>query len=98
MFIIADAIEIAQDSLDNVWKITQFAVYPDVRMENLLKVFGQALQDYITSQFAGVNVWTESFSALRESLKKVVQMAQNWITVTDTLTTKLWKGTNGVNL
>jgi dynein heavy chain 2 len=67
-----EVVEIAQDSFDNIWKLTQFEVYPEPRMDHLFRIFGQSLQDYIIAQFAGMNIWTEPYGDIKENLRKAV--------------------------
>jgi dynein heavy chain 2 len=88
---VLEMIDSSQDILDNVWKFTNFTPYPEQRMSNLFKITGQLLVNYLVAQIGSLKLWTDSFSNVRDPLRKAVLVCQNWTSVTDTLTSKFWK-------
>ena len=88
---VLEMIDSSQDILDNIWKFANFAPYPEQRMTNYFKITSLALINYLVTNIGNLKLWTDSFSSIRDPLRKAVLVCQNWISVTDTLTTKFWK-------
>jgi hypothetical protein len=87
---VLEMIDSSQDVFDNIWKFTTFSPYPEQRMSHLFKITGQALVNYLTTLFGNLKLWTDSFGAIRDILRKSVLVCQNWISVTENLF-KFWK-------
>lgn len=89
---IVELIELTQDTLDEVWKQTEFEpVYPENRMKHLMDVIGSALGQAVQSNLSQEDLWKGPFSRVKESLRLGHSICERWIQVCDTLTSQFWK-------
>nr|XP_026695415.1 cytoplasmic dynein 2 heavy chain 1-like [Ciona intestinalis] len=88
-----ELVEQLQDSLDDIWKQTEFPAYPEARMLNFLTVIGDELcrfaQRKLDSEFS--SIWVGPYIAVREGLRNAVGVCDRWITMCATLTSRIWK-------
>nr|XP_026693271.1 cytoplasmic dynein 2 heavy chain 1-like [Ciona intestinalis] len=88
-----ELVEQLQDSLDDIWKQTEFPAYPEARMLNFLTVIGDELcrfaQRKLDSEFS--SIWVGPYIAVREGLRNAVGICDRWITMCATLTSRIWK-------
>uniref|UniRef100_H2ZEZ6 Cytoplasmic dynein 2 heavy chain 1 n=1 Tax=Ciona savignyi TaxID=51511 RepID=H2ZEZ6_CIOSA len=88
-----ELVEQLQDSLDDLWKQTEFPEYPETRMINFFTVIGDELcrfaQRKLDTDFT--SIWESSFIPVRESLRQSVSLCDRWVNLAATLTSRLWK-------
>eukprot|EP01116_Phalansterium_solitarium_P024802 TRINITY_DN91_c0_g1_i1.p1 TRINITY_DN91_c0_g1~~TRINITY_DN91_c0_g1_i1.p1 ORF type:complete len:4098 (+),score=2051.07 TRINITY_DN91_c0_g1_i1:208-12501(+) len=92
---LSEAIEIidgAQDSLDNIWKLTSYEVYPEDRMRRFFAIVSAMLVDFIRSKLTSVNLFADDYSSVRDAIRDAYEVGERWLTLTETLTTKYWQG------
>ncbi|PRP81711.1 hypothetical protein PROFUN_10811 [Planoprotostelium fungivorum] len=82
---VLDGLESAQNGLDDIWRSTSYAVYPEPRMQFLFNIISESLFHFLQTRLAGVGFWTESFNEVRDTLKKAQQVSEKWVKTVENL-------------
>ena len=87
-----ELIEITQDTLDDVWKETDFdPPYPERRMIHLLQILSDAFGRFVQRKLNGCDFWTGLFSRVRTALQDGLMVCDKWSSATEALTVQFWK-------
>ncbi|XP_064610087.1 cytoplasmic dynein 2 heavy chain 1-like isoform X3 [Liolophura sinensis] len=86
-----ELVEITQDTLDDVWKQTEFDPYQETRMRHLMDVIGGSLGRYVQRKLSAEDLWNGQFSRIRDALRMGTGICERWVQVCETLTTQFWK-------
>ncbi|XP_028320044.1 cytoplasmic dynein 2 heavy chain 1 isoform X2 [Gouania willdenowi] len=88
---VVDLVEQSRDTLDDVWRQTDYQPYPETRMVRLMDVIGGALGRYVQRKLSGLRIFEESFVSVRENLMTGVSICEQWVVACEHLTGQLWK-------
>ncbi|XP_041658498.1 cytoplasmic dynein 2 heavy chain 1 isoform X2 [Cheilinus undulatus] len=88
---VVDLIEQSRDSLDDVWRQTDFEPYPETRMVRLMDVIGGVLGRYVQRKLSNLKIFEEPFVSMRESLRTGVAICEQWVVACEHLTGQVWK-------
>uniref|UniRef100_A0A671UTR1 Cytoplasmic dynein 2 heavy chain 1 n=1 Tax=Sparus aurata TaxID=8175 RepID=A0A671UTR1_SPAAU len=91
MLDVVDLVEQSRDSLDDVWRQTDFEPYPETRMVRLMDVIGGALGRYVQRKLSSLKIFEEPFVSVRENLRTGVAICEQWVVACDHLTGQVWK-------
>ena len=87
-----ELIEVTQDTLDDVWKETDFPPpYPEKRMTHLLVVLSDSFGRFVQCKLTGCDFWGGNFSQVRNSLQDGLMVCHKWSSAGEALTTQFWK-------
>lgn len=87
-----DLLEQTMDVLDAVWKATVPGdLYPQQRMEQLLKVVGSAVVRKVQASFPGSSVWTTEYKQVKNQLREGQKACERWAEITRELTQGYWR-------
>ena len=67
---VLELIDKSLDAFDSVWKLVNFPVYPEARMVHIFKLFASSLNEYLLIQIGSLNIWSDPFVNIRETLRK----------------------------
>jgi dynein heavy chain 2 len=87
---VLELLDVSQDCLDGLWRLSHFAVYPEPRMEHVLKLIGEGLLEYLNTKINSMSIWADSFPVVRDNFRKAIQIGEKWGTVCETLTGSFW--------
>ncbi|XP_017286523.1 cytoplasmic dynein 2 heavy chain 1 isoform X3 [Kryptolebias marmoratus] len=88
---VVDLVEQSKDTLDDVWRQTDFDPYPETRMIRLMDVVGGALGRYVQKKLSGIKIFEEPFALVRENLRTAVSICEQWVMACEHLTGQVWK-------
>uniref|UniRef100_A0A3Q3LA71 Dynein cytoplasmic 2 heavy chain 1 n=1 Tax=Labrus bergylta TaxID=56723 RepID=A0A3Q3LA71_9LABR len=88
---VVDLVEQSRDSLDDVWRQTDFEPYPETRMVRLMDVIGGVLGRYVQRKLSNLKIFEEPFVSMREKLKTGVAICEQWVVACEHLTGQVWK-------
>ncbi|XP_056229968.1 cytoplasmic dynein 2 heavy chain 1 isoform X2 [Seriola aureovittata] len=88
---VVDLVEQSRDTLDDVWRQTDFEPYPETRMVRLMDIIGGALGRYVQRKLSGLKIFEEPFVSVRENLRMGVAICEQWVEACDHLTGQVWK-------
>ncbi|KAM4743047.1 cytoplasmic dynein 2 heavy chain 1 isoform 3-T4 [Anableps anableps] len=88
---VVDLVEQSKDTLDDVWRQTDFQPYPETRMIRLMDIIGEALGRYVQRKLSGLKIFEESFLLMRENLRTGVSICEQWVVACEHLTGQVWK-------
>ncbi|XP_013869519.1 cytoplasmic dynein 2 heavy chain 1 [Austrofundulus limnaeus] len=88
---VVDLVEQSKDTLDDVWRQTDFEPYPETRMVRLMDVIGGALGRYVQKKLSGIKIFEEPFVLVRENLRTGVSICEQWVVACEHLTGQVWK-------
>ncbi|KAI3354358.1 hypothetical protein L3Q82_018881, partial [Scortum barcoo] len=95
---VVDLVEQSRDILDDVWRQTDFAPYPETRMVRLMDVIGGilcqtcgALGRYVQRKLSGLKIFEEPFVSMRENLRMGTAICEQWVVACEHLTGQVWK-------
>uniref|UniRef100_A0A8C4HEE2 Cytoplasmic dynein 2 heavy chain 1 n=1 Tax=Dicentrarchus labrax TaxID=13489 RepID=A0A8C4HEE2_DICLA len=88
---VVDLVEQSRDSLDDVWRQTDFEPYPETRMVRLMDVIGGVLGRYVQRKLSGLKIFEEPFVSVRENLRAGVAVCEQWVVACEHLTGQVWK-------
>ncbi|XP_054598719.1 cytoplasmic dynein 2 heavy chain 1 isoform X1 [Nothobranchius furzeri] len=88
---VVDLVEQSKDTLDDVWRQTDFEPYPETRMVRLMDVIGGALGRYVQKKLSGLQIFVEPFGLVRENLRTGISICEQWVDACKLLTGQLWK-------
>ncbi|TMS07235.1 Cytoplasmic dynein 2 heavy chain 1 [Larimichthys crocea] len=86
-----DLVELSRDTLDDVWRQTDFEPYPEIRMVRLMDVIGGAMGRYVQRKLSGLKIFEEPFVSVRENLRTGVAICEQWVVACEHLTGQVWK-------
>jgi len=87
-----DLLEQTMDVLDAVWKSTpQGDLYPQTRMEQLIRVVGSAVVRKIQASFPGSSVWTAEYKQVKSQLREGQKACERWVEIVRELTQGYWR-------
>ncbi|XP_053400577.1 cytoplasmic dynein 2 heavy chain 1-like [Mercenaria mercenaria] len=89
-----EIVDITQDTLDDVWRQTEFDVYPENRMRHLMECIAGSLGRYVQRKLSEENLWSGQFGTIKEALRSGQLICERWIASCETLTTQFWKRFN----
>uniref|UniRef100_A0A4W6F7X0 Cytoplasmic dynein 2 heavy chain 1 n=1 Tax=Lates calcarifer TaxID=8187 RepID=A0A4W6F7X0_LATCA len=88
---VVDLVEQSKDTLDDVWRQTDFEPYPETRMVRLMDIIGGALGRYVQRKLSGLKIFKEPFVSVRENLRMGVAICEQWVVACEHLTGQVWK-------
>uniref|UniRef100_A0A3P9QAB0 Cytoplasmic dynein 2 heavy chain 1 n=1 Tax=Poecilia reticulata TaxID=8081 RepID=A0A3P9QAB0_POERE len=88
---VVDLVEQSKDTLDDVWRQTDFQPYPELRMIRLMDIIGGALGRYVQKKLSGLKIFEEPFLLVRENLRTGVSICEQWVVACEHLTGQVWK-------
>uniref|UniRef100_A0A3Q3KJ04 Cytoplasmic dynein 2 heavy chain 1 n=1 Tax=Monopterus albus TaxID=43700 RepID=A0A3Q3KJ04_MONAL len=88
---VVDLVEQSRDTLDDVWRQTDFETYPETRMVRLMDVIGGTLGRCVQRKLSGLKIFEEPFVSMRESLRVSVAICEQWVLACEHLTGQVWK-------
>uniref|UniRef100_A0A8C9YHS7 Cytoplasmic dynein 2 heavy chain 1 n=1 Tax=Sander lucioperca TaxID=283035 RepID=A0A8C9YHS7_SANLU len=88
---VGDLVEQSKDTLDDVWRQTDFEPYPETRMVRLMDVIGGTLGRYVQRKLSGLKIFEEPFVSVRENLRMGVAICEQWVVACEHLTGQVWK-------
>ena len=87
-----ELVEVAQDTLDDVWKEMDFdPAYPEKRMTHLLQIISDSFGRFVQRKLTGCNFWTGLFSRVRTLVQDGLMVCDKWSAATEALTVQYWK-------
>ncbi|KAM4627347.1 cytoplasmic dynein 2 heavy chain 1 [Polymixia lowei] len=86
-----DLVEQSRDTLDDVWRQTDYEPYTETRMLRLMDVIGGALGRYVQRKLSGVKIFEEPFLTVRENVRVGVVICEQWVAACVHLTGQVWK-------
>ncbi|XP_067663541.1 cytoplasmic dynein 2 heavy chain 1-like isoform X1 [Haliotis asinina] len=86
-----ELVEVTQDTLDDVWKQTDFDPYPEARMRHLMDIIAGSLGRYVQRKLSEEDLWTGHFSSIREDMRSGITVCERWLSVCETLTVQFWR-------
>ena len=87
-----ELIEVTQDTLDDLWKETEYdPPYPERRMWHLLEVISSAFGRYVQRKLGDLDVWLGRYSYVRTSLQDGLMICDKWSSAAEMLTAQFWK-------
>jgi dynein heavy chain 2 len=87
-----DLLEQTMDTLDAVWKATPPGdLYPQSRMEQMLRVVGAAVVRKIQANFPGTSVWSTDFKSVKTQVKEGKKACERWAEIVKELTQSTWR-------
>ncbi|KAH3831149.1 hypothetical protein DPMN_104411, partial [Dreissena polymorpha] len=86
-----EMVDITQDTLDDVWRQTDFDAYPENRMRHLLDCIAGSLGRFVQRKLAEENLWTGQLGPIKDALRAGVSICERWITACESLTGQFWK-------
>ena len=91
----SEALELAeacQDTLDDVWKETEFdPPYPEKRMKHLLEIISDSFGRFVQRKLNGCDFWTGAFSQIRTRVQDGLMVCDKWNSAAEALTVQYWK-------
>ncbi|NXG46652.1 DYHC2 protein, partial [Psilopogon haemacephalus] len=91
LFEVVDLVETTKDTVDSVWRQTEYDPYPQPRMHNLLDVIGGSLGRYVQRKLSALNLWEDAFHNVKENLKASILICEQWVSACEYLTGQLWQ-------
>ncbi|XP_019385809.1 PREDICTED: cytoplasmic dynein 2 heavy chain 1 [Crocodylus porosus] len=86
-----DLVETTRDTVDDIWRQTEYDPYPQPRMQNLLDVIGGSLGRFVQKKLGTVHLWEDAFNVVKENLKTGIMICEQWIAACHHLTGQLWQ-------
>ena len=87
-----ELVEVTQDTLDDVWKETDFdPPYPEKRMEHLLEIVSDSFGRFVQRKLNGCGFWLGQFSQVRAQVQDGLMVCDKWSSATEVLTVQFWK-------
>ncbi|CAK9088100.1 Cytoplasmic dynein 2 heavy chain 1 (Dynein heavy chain isotype 1B) [Durusdinium trenchii] len=80
-------------ALDDLWKIefsNEQDRFPQMRMEHLFRVIGNAIVQRCCATIKDDELWTDAFAKVRRKLEAATQVCEQWISCTKELTGSHW--------
>ncbi|KAJ3146349.1 Cytoplasmic dynein 2 heavy chain 1 [Geranomyces michiganensis] len=87
---LTETVEQTQDTLDDLWRQSEFSEYPEERMSHLLEVITEQLISCVQEKFSGQNIMIAPLSKIKDDLKEGLAVLQLWESAAATLTGRLW--------
>uniref|UniRef100_A0ABM5FWF4 Cytoplasmic dynein 2 heavy chain 1 n=2 Tax=Agamidae TaxID=81953 RepID=A0ABM5FWF4_9SAUR len=91
LFEVVDLVETTRDTVDDVWRQTDYEPFPQPRMQNLLDVIAGSLGRFVQKKLGTFNLWEDSFHIVKENLKAGIMICEQWVSACDHLTGQLWQ-------
>uniref|UniRef100_A0A8C5PRQ6 Dynein cytoplasmic 2 heavy chain 1 n=1 Tax=Leptobrachium leishanense TaxID=445787 RepID=A0A8C5PRQ6_9ANUR len=88
---VVELVESTRESLDDVWRQTDYDAYPEHRMKHLLDITGNALGRCVQKKLGTLRLWNDQFPTVRESLRAGISVCEQWTSVCERLTGQLWR-------
>uniref|UniRef100_A0A3Q1F2C8 Dynein heavy chain tail domain-containing protein n=1 Tax=Acanthochromis polyacanthus TaxID=80966 RepID=A0A3Q1F2C8_9TELE len=88
---VVDLVEQSKDTLDDVWRQTDYEPYPETRMLRLMDVVGGALGRFVQKKLSALKIFQEPFVSVRENLRTAVSICEQWVIACEHLTGQVWK-------
>lgn len=87
-----ELVEVTQDTLDDVWKETDFdPPYPEKRMTHLLLIISDSFGRFVQRKLNRCDFWTGQFSRVRTLIQDGLMVCDKWSSATEALTVQYWK-------
>ncbi|CAI8019648.1 Cytoplasmic dynein 2 heavy chain 1, partial [Geodia barretti] len=87
-----ELVEVCQDTLDDVWKETEFdPPYPENRMKHLLEVISDSFARFVQRKLHGCDLWMGQFSQVRTRVQDGLMVCDKWSSAAEALTVQYWK-------
>ena len=87
-----ELVEVCQDTLDDVWKETEFdPPYPENRMKHLLEVISDSFARFVQRKLHGCDFWMGQFSQVRTRVQDGLMVCDKWSSAAEALTVQYWK-------
>ncbi|XP_041850617.1 cytoplasmic dynein 2 heavy chain 1 [Melanotaenia boesemani] len=91
MLDVLDLVEQSRDTLDDIWRQTDFEPFLETRMVRLMDVIGGALGRYVQRKLSGLKIFEEPFAMVGENIRTGVSICEQWVAVCEHLTGQVWK-------
>uniref|UniRef100_A0A672SRA8 Dynein cytoplasmic 2 heavy chain 1 n=1 Tax=Sinocyclocheilus grahami TaxID=75366 RepID=A0A672SRA8_SINGR len=88
---VLDLIESTRETVDDVWKQNEHALYPEIRMIRLMDVIDGALGRFVQRKLSTLRLWDDPYFTVREGLKGGVAACEQWVAACEHLTGQVWK-------
>ncbi|XP_069495113.1 cytoplasmic dynein 2 heavy chain 1 isoform X2 [Ambystoma mexicanum] len=88
---VVELVETTRETVDDVWKQTEYDPYPEPRMRHLLDIIGSSLGRCIQKSLGTMNLWKDSFHVVKENLKAGITICEQWVESCGYLTGQLWQ-------
>ncbi|XP_075054902.1 cytoplasmic dynein 2 heavy chain 1 [Mixophyes fleayi] len=88
---VVELVETTKETVDDVWRQTEHEPYPEHRMKQLLEIIGNALGRCVQKNLGGLNLWTDQFPTVKESLRAGITVCEQWASACEHLTGQLWR-------
>ena len=87
-----ELVEITQDTLDDVWKETDFdPPFPESRMSHLLQIISDSFGRFVQRKLTGCDFWVSPFSQVKAMMQDGLMVCDKWSSATEALTVQYWK-------
>ena len=87
-----ELIEITQDTLDDIWKETDFdPPYPEKRMKHLLQILSDSFGRFVQHKLNGCDFWGGRFSQVKTAVQDGLMVCDKWSSAAEALTVQFWK-------
>ncbi|XP_053164065.1 cytoplasmic dynein 2 heavy chain 1 isoform X1 [Hemicordylus capensis] len=91
LFEVVDLVDTTRDTVDDVWRQTDYEPFPQPRMQNLLEIIAGSLGRFVQKKLGTLNLWEDSFHIVKENLKAGISICEQWVAACDHLTGQLWQ-------
>ncbi|XP_077154626.1 cytoplasmic dynein 2 heavy chain 1 isoform X5 [Ranitomeya variabilis] len=88
---LVELVETTKEVVDDVWRQTEHDPYPERRMKHLLEITGNTLGRCVQKNLTEMNLWTEPFPAVKETLRAGIAVCEQWTAACEHLTGQLWR-------
>ncbi|KAM8977653.1 cytoplasmic dynein 2 heavy chain 1 [Pelodytes ibericus] len=87
---VAELAESTQETMDDVWRQTEYDPYPEHRMKHLLDITGSTLGRCVQKRLGSLDIWKDHFPKIREKLRAGITVCEQWTAACEHLTGQLW--------
>ncbi|XP_041438616.1 cytoplasmic dynein 2 heavy chain 1 isoform X2 [Xenopus laevis] len=88
---VVQLVETTQETMDDVWRQTDYDSYPEHRMKHLLDIIGSALGRTVQRNLGDMDHWKDPFPTVKENLRAGITVCEQWAAACEHLTGQLWR-------
>ncbi|XP_053561557.1 cytoplasmic dynein 2 heavy chain 1 [Bombina bombina] len=88
---LVELVDTTKETLDDVWRQTDYDPYPENRMKHLLDIIGNSLSRCVQQNLGRLNLWEDPFHIVKEKLKAGMTVCEQWAAACDHLTGHIWR-------
>lgn len=89
-----ELVELARETVDELWQCTIQPMYQEGRMRNTLRIITEHLVALTQEKLSKNDIMATPLVQIKEDMKIAIQSLENWLLALDFLTTKLWNNTD----